>query len=335
MDGSDARIFVSYWQIPLLTLCTLCAGNCSATTRTYDVHDPRSPLNLVREIALPNVRGRIDHMALDLERNHLFVAEYGNGSVDDIDLKSGKVVGRITRLDGPQGVAWLAKQKEIAVAADSGQVTFYREGDRHQVAALQLGDDADDVRVDTRNGNLVVAYGSGGLAVIDPATHRVIRKMIVPAHPEGFELIDRRAFVNVPNAHKIVIGDLDQGRVTASLGTGHLFGNFPMASDGSRIAVGFRIPGALSVMDARSEATIFTTAICGDADDLYFRSGHIIVVCGSGAVELVNEADGHGVIRVATAHGARTGLLDQPGGRLFVAVPAHSGPAAVWVLSFH
>ncbi len=46
-------------------------------------------LILERTIALHDVRGRIDHMAVDLARKRLLVAELGNGSVDVIDLAAG------------------------------------------------------------------------------------------------------------------------------------------------------------------------------------------------------------------------------------------------------
>ena len=51
--------------------------------------EPAAPLVLERTIALKGVAGRIDHMAVDLERKRLFVAELGNGTLDAIDLAAG------------------------------------------------------------------------------------------------------------------------------------------------------------------------------------------------------------------------------------------------------
>jgi DNA-binding beta-propeller fold protein YncE len=323
------------WQAPALALLMLAATSCSANAQTFDAHDPHSPLRLVRSIALPEVRGRIDHLAFDPKSDHLFVAEIANGTVDDVDLASGKAVGRISGLTEPQGVAWLPNQDEIAVACGDGSVHFYRR-DRQEIARISLGEDADNVRVDGRNGNLVVGYGTGALAVIDPATHRVIRQLALPAHPEAFEVVGSRVFVNVPVSHKIVIGDLDRAKVIATLSTGMHFGNYPMASDakGSRVAIAFRFPGTLSVTDARSTATVFSSSICGDADDVYFHGQQIVVVCGEGAVQLISETPEHSSVRVATSRGARTGLLDRDRNELFVAVPAGTEQAAIWQLSF-
>lgn len=313
-----------------------CTPACTRSEPRMRLDEPRSPLHLARRIELPNVKGRIDHMALDPSGRHLFVAEYGNGTVDDVDLTLGAVAGRITGLHEPQGVAWLQTQGEIAVACGDGSVHFYRRSDLKEVAHVSLGDDADNVRIDSRNGNIVVGYGSGDLAVIDPATHQVIREVVLPAHPEAFELLGPEVLVNVPDAHEIAVGDLDQGRVTSTLNTGLRFGNYPMASDaaGSQIAVAYRSPGILSVMDARSGRDMYSATICGDADDLYFHAGSIIVVCGEGAVELVSETPSHDSVRVGTQRGARTGLLDPEHNQLLVAVPARGAAAAIWELSF-
>lgn len=323
-------------RAPLLAILLLSATGCSAKPATFEARDPQSPLRLVRTIPLLDVHGRIDHLALDEKSNHLFVAEIANGSVDDVDLASGEVAGRISGLREPQGVAWLAAQDEVAVACGDGIVHFYRSSDRREVARISLGEDADNVRVDGRNGNLVVGYGSGALAVIDASTHRLLRELKLPAHPEAFELIGSRVFVNVPNAHAIVLGDLDRSRVLTTLHTGTRFGNYPMALDssGSRIAVGFRLPSSLSILDSSSGATLASASICGDADDLYFHAGEVIVVCGSGAVELFQAADARGSAEVITTTGARTGLLDPTSGQLFLAVPAGRDSAAIWLLSF-
>ena len=98
-------------------------------------------------------------------------------------------------------------------------------------------------------GNLVVGYGSGGLAVIDPTKASVLSRIPLQAHPEGFQLDpeNRRAFVNVPDARQVVVVDLGAGRQTASWPTPDLRANFPMALDAARstVAVVFRNPARL------------------------------------------------------------------------------------------
>ena len=62
--------------------------------------EPPAPLARERTIAFKSVTGRIDHLAVDLGRQRLFVAELGNGTVDAIDLASGSVIRRIEGLKG-------------------------------------------------------------------------------------------------------------------------------------------------------------------------------------------------------------------------------------------
>lgn len=320
-------------RFPLIaTSLAAMASSCAAAPTTMSGNDPRSPLRLTHTIALPDVKGRIDHLAIDLARRHLFVAEYGNGSVDEVDLASGRVVGRINGLHEPQGVAWLSTQHELVVASGDGSVRFYAGANRREVARIDLGDDADNVRIDPRNGHVIVGYGGGGLATIDPVSHRLLGRLLLPGHPEGFRLVDSRAYVNVPDRGSIVAVDLDRGQIMATWGTdGHRM-NFPMAvtASGDRIVVAYRLPAAISGLDAKGQVA-FTRSSCGDADDLFLDGGRVIAVCGAGHVDVSDAVEDETAIRVTTAPGARTGLLVQELQSLFVAAPARKGPAALWV----
>ena len=309
------------------------ASACQASPRSISSTDASSPLRLERKIPLPGVAGRIDHLAIDLEHDLLFVAEYGNGSVDAVDLVAGRVVGRITGLREPQGIAVLS-DGQVVVACGDGSVHFYARTDRHEIAKLVLDDDADNVRVDPRNGHGVVGYGSGALAVIDPASHRVVSTLALPGHPEGFRLIGARVLVNVPDRGAIVAADLDASKTTGSWSTGVHRLNFPPAIDpnGHWFALAYRLPASLQLRDVGGGAVVATRPTCGDADDLFFGLDHLLLVCGAGYVDVSSVTNRSEAVRVATAPGTRTGLFVPELNTLFVAAPAREGSAAVWVL---
>src|SRR5258708_12475819 len=65
-----------------------------------------TPFLLERKIPLGEVRGRIDHLAVDLARNRLFVAELENDTVAFIDLDAYKVMQVISGLSNPQSLAY-------------------------------------------------------------------------------------------------------------------------------------------------------------------------------------------------------------------------------------
>jgi hypothetical protein len=50
-----------------------------------------APLQLVQTIPMPNVKGRIDHMDVDVKGQRLFVAGLENGSLEVVDLRAGGV----------------------------------------------------------------------------------------------------------------------------------------------------------------------------------------------------------------------------------------------------
>src|SRR3546814_6594739 len=97
--------------------------------------------------------------------------------------------------------------------------------DLRELARIDLGNDADNVRVDPRNAHVLVGYGKGGLATIDAASGR----------------------------------------------------------------------------------TLSVRSTCGDADDLFLVRGHVLLICGTGYVEVI-AANGDSV-RVQTGSEEHTSEL--------------------------
>jgi hypothetical protein len=314
-----------------VVLSTAIAAGCGAQPR------PAAPLVLERSLELPNVTGRIDHLALDGARQHLFIAELGNGTVEALDLKSGRSLGRIGGLAEPQGLGYLASRDELIVATGGdGAVRFYRGADLSAVASLVLGGDADNVRIDPADGRVVVGFGKA-LAIIDPATHKLIKTIALPAHPEGFQLSGGRAFVNLPDAGGLAMVDLEAGRVLARWPNPGWKFNFPMALEGGQAAVVYRLPARLALFDLATGAVVERQPTCGDSDDAFFDPPRrrLYVICGGGAVEVFERrAQGLASLgRTETREGARTGLWDGAGQRLYVAARAAGGKgAAIHVL---
>jgi hypothetical protein len=287
--------------------------------------------SLESKIPLSGVAGRIDHMAVDLARKRLLVAELGNGTLDVVDLTGGRRVEQVTGLREPQGVAYVQKTDLVVVAsAGGGSVRLFRGDNVAPAGNVALGNDADNVRVDPRSGNVIVGYGSGGLAIIDPEKRLKVGDIKLAAHPESFQLDagSGRIFVNVPNAGQIAVVELASARQVASWREPGLRANFPMAIDGTgaMIATAFRQPAKLVLFDTKTGAATQRLDTCGDADDVFFdaKRRRIYVSCGAGEVD-VFQADATGyrpLGRFATSSGARTALLVPELDRLFVAARA-------------
>ena len=312
------------WATLLVAALCMAAGASRAA-------DPTASFLIERTIALKGVSGRIDHLAIDLGRKRLFVAELGNGTVDVIDLASTTVIRRIEGLKEPQGLAYAPAADVLAVAsAGDGSVRLYHGDGLAPAGSIDLRDDADNIRLDARTGHLIVGYGTGGLAIIDPAHASLVSSIPLAAHPEGFQLDAerRRAFVNVPDVHEIAVVDLEARRQIGTWQMPDLGANFPMAIDTLRAmaAVVFRKPARLAMFDINTgkPSGIFTT--CGDADDIFFdaRRRRVSVSCGDGNVDTWQQ-DGSSyrhVSTIRTAAGARTSLFVPDLDQLFVATRA-------------
>jgi DNA-binding beta-propeller fold protein YncE len=315
----------------------LLAAQDHATAQSPDT----SGLKLEAKIPLGNVSGRIDHMAIDLARQRLFVAELGNNSVGIVDLNGHKVIRTLEGLKEPQGVAYLpATDTVYAANAGDGSVQLFRGPDYAPAGQIDLGDDADNIRLDIPANRIVVGYGSGGLAVIDPASSRKVADIPLSVHPEGFQLDpgSSRIWVNLPKTQAIAVVDRQTGRQTATWPMQTAGGNFPMALDqaAQRVLVAFRNPAKLGAFSMDDGSVIASPDICGDADDLFVdaKRHRVYISCGEGFIDVLDSAERsyRRVARIATVAGARTSLFVPEIDRLILAVRASGGePAAVWV----
>jgi DNA-binding beta-propeller fold protein YncE len=290
------------------------------------------PLQLTGRIALPHVRGRIDHLAYDFSTQQLFVAALGNDTVELVDVRR----QRVTSIPGfrePQGVAVAANGTLVAVANGEGSGVDLLDGrDGHRVREIPLGNDSDNLRYDAGSRHLFVGFGGGALAEIDPAAGTRLGEVRLPGHPESFQLDpgSSRMFVNVPSANAVEVVDRTTRQVvqTWPLGT-HGRANYPMALDAAdgRLFVGCRAPSRVLVFDTRRgvEAASFDTV--GDADDMFYEpsSRRLYVSGGEGFVDVVQQGPGDRfdrLARVTSAAGARTSLLVSEDHKLYVAAPA-------------
>jgi len=299
-----------------------------------------APLVLEAKIPLGEVSGRIDHLGIDIKRQRLFVAELGNNSLGVVDLAASKVLRTITGLSEPQGVAYVPFADSIYVAnGGDGSVRLLRGEDLAPIGRLELGNDADNVRVDAQRHRVLVGYGKGALAVIDPATRTKAADIRLKGHPEGFQIDETgsQTFVNVPDAREIEVVDLaaEKNRSLPTPGAGS---NFPMAIDGEahRVLAVFRSPPTLMAFSSQDRRMVAKVETCGDADDVFVdpKRSRVYVSCGEGLVDVLERHEaGYGrVARVPTASGARTLLFVPELDLLFVAVRASSNePAAIWV----
>lgn len=307
----------------------------------------QEPLSLETSIPLPGVKGRIDHFAVDVKGQRLFIAAVGNHSVEIIDLKSHQRMHSIENLPEPQGLFYEPSTGRLYIAcALDGSVRIFDGSTFRLLSTVKYPDDADNIRYDGRRREIVVGYagakqlrnrqvGTGGLGFIDLSGKKT-PDIVIDAHPESFQIEDngRRIFVNVPEKKEIEVVDAEKGSVAARWPVS-AENNFPMALDEAhhRLFVGCWKPPVLLAFDTETGRQMDSSEISGKTDDLFYDSSHarIYVLTSQSFLDVLQQKDSDHYDRIArypTPHGTQTGLFVPEWGMLFAAVPQQSNKDA-------
>ncbi|PYU21074.1 MAG: hypothetical protein DMG30_18680 [Acidobacteria bacterium] len=241
----------------------------------------KEPLRLVQTIPMPNVKGRIDHMDVDVKGKRLFVAALENGTLEVVDLKAGKWTRSIPGFKAPQGVAYLPALNRLFVASnDDGMVRVFRGDTLDLLGSIHLDLGANRVAYDARAGLLYVGYGgraasteNGAVGIIDARSEKHIADIQVG--PRAAEILMDKSgqtlFVFDSIASKIqVIGK----------GKRQIRSTWPVSSerpgDGAldesthRLLIGTRNPPEMIVMDSTSGKEVAKLPTVEGMDGVYF-----------------------------------------------------------------
>lgn len=299
---------------------------------------PTPPLLLVQVIPLPSVEGRIDHMAVDLKGQRLFIAALGNNSLEVLDLRSGRNVYRIRGLSEPQGVAFSPEFNKIFVTnGGDGTCKVFDGESLSLVHTIKLSEDADNVRYEPHTKRLYVGYGNGALSITDAKTWKHVGDIELAGHPESFQLEESEPgiFVNVPAANHIAVVNRNRLAVIATWPLTGAKANFPMALDETnrRLFIGCRQPPRVVIYDTGLGKEITRLEIAQDADDIFYDRANkcIYVSCGEGSLDVFQQLDPDhykALTKIPTAKGARTSLFVPEQKRLYLAAPHRASQQA-------
>jgi DNA-binding beta-propeller fold protein YncE len=324
-------VTISLWALFFCINCNSTPDNRSGQTDL---------LTLDAKINLPNVSGRIDHIAFDSINHLAFIAALGNNTIEVVNIDSKQVVHTIKGLHEPQGDAYIASLQRLAVAnGDDGTVMFYNAKNYALLHTIKLKSDADNVRYDKEHDVLYVGYGNGAMGIINATEMKLINSIPLDGHPESFQIDKKqnRLYVNVPDADEIEVADLSSHSVIAKWKNTTASSNFPMALDeeNNRLFVGCRSPATLRVINTQTGKDIQSISCSGDADDVFYYAADSLVFLstGRGFIDVFKANDEliH-IDHIATGSWARTSLLLPSEKKLLLAVPARNGnAAALWV----
>jgi DNA-binding beta-propeller fold protein YncE len=288
------------------------------------------PLQRVRTIALKGPVGGLDHLALDIKRGRLFVANTVNGSLDVVDLKAGRLLKQVPGQGGIRGIDYDPGSDRVFVGNGTGGICNVFDGESYELLkSIPLGEDADNVRHNPRTGRIYVVHADKELAVIDAKGYSVLTPIALPTSLGAFKLESSRPrmYANAKNDGVIAI-DTDRDQVVGRFSVAPAGTNAAIAIDEPhrRLFIGCRQDPSLVVMDSDSGKVVARLPIPGDVDDLSFdpRGRRIYASCGEGAIAVIRQVDAdryESLGTIATAKRARTSIFNPETGHLYLAVP--------------
>src|SRR5258706_8847064 len=218
-------------------------------------------LELVATIAMPGVKGRIDHFAADVKGRRLFVAALGNDTVEVLDVAANRHEKSVPGFGEPQGLVFLPQSNRLFVANGSAnRVDILDAATLSTVKRVERLDDADNVRYDAAGSEIVVGYGKGALRLMDANSADSAGEIRLAGHPESFQLDARgtRAFVNVPTAQHVAVVDRVKRQVTATWPVAGAPADFPNAvhEAGRGLLLRAPPPGGMLVYDTHSRKIV-------------------------------------------------------------------------------
>jgi len=328
---------------------TCLAATATSLVALANVHaQEKEPLRLIRTIPMPNVKGRIDHMDVDVKGMRLFVAGLENGSVEVVDLRAGKWVRSILGFQKPQGIAYVESLNKVFVASgDDGMLRVFRGDTLELLDSIKLDLGPNRVAYDPHTKLLYVGYGGkdagkdyGEVGVIEAKTEKHIGDIKVDGHP-GELLLDQSGktlFVFVSATNKVQVVDTNKREVVST---------WPVSSqrngDGAfderthRLFVGTRTPPRMLVVDSQTGKEIANLATVEGMDGVYFDAVHKrISVSGgrgfdAGYVFCYQQKDSdhyETIGKISTRPGAGTSFWSPELNRYYVAGPAHDNEQA-------
>jgi DNA-binding beta-propeller fold protein YncE len=308
----------------------------------------KESLRLVQTIPMPNVKGRIDHMDVDVKGKRLFVAGLENGSLEVVDLQAGKWLKSIPGFKKTQGIAFVPSLNKVFVASgDDGMLRVFRGDTLDLLDTIKLELGPNRVAYDPHSKLLCVGYGGkdagkdyGEVGIIDAKTDKHVGDVRVEAHPSEL-LLDKSGktlFVFVSIASKVQVVDTKKREVMST---------WPVSSqrngDGAfdekthRLFIGTRTPPQMIAMDSRTGKEVANLPTVEGMDGVYFDAAHKRVYVSGGRdydvgyifVYQQKDEDHYETIgKIPTRSGAGTSFWSPELNRYYVGAPAHDNEEA-------
>lgn len=308
------------------------------------------PLKKVAEWQFPaSVKGRMDHLAIDIPGHRLFVVAEQAHEVLVFNLNTGECIHEIP-VPHPHAVLVRDDLNRIYITDEGKGALDVFNGKTYKLEnSVALKVDADSIGYDPITQDLYIVNGGDNahesftmLSVVNTTTERKLADIKIDGNTLEAMALQKpgdRLFLNNPAKNTVDVINRKTNKMVAAWPVTLGKDNSTMAIDNAthRLFVGCR-SGQVVVFNTQTGKQLQALPIGRGSDDMMFNpaSKRIYVVAGiAGQVDVYREVTpSHYQLlgKVSTAPGAKTGLLAAKVGRVYVSVPAReSSTGAVYV----
>ena len=295
---------------------------------------------------LAGYTGDLDHLAYDLAGDRLWLAAEDHGTIDSFELRSLKPLASVPGVVfTPHSILHVPGKGRLIVTDTGGdmQTRILDAKTLRPTGNVRLAaPGADAFGLDPSSGFLYIVNGGRDarlaqtyISVLDPVTlerHGDLRFDTDKVESVAIESHGTRMYITVTGRNEVVVADKTTLAVLATWPVREAQQSAPLAFDepGRRLFVIARKPGTLIVLDADSGRTVASFPAPARCDQVLWDAANrrVYALGGDGTIGVWVEVDKDhytALPRIASAQGAKTGILVPELGQMIVGVSAGEG----------
>lgn len=303
-----------------------------------------APLKLLHTTPLPGFKGDLDHSAVDLKGNRLFVTAEVHKTVEVFDLKTGERIHSITGFETPHEILFRPKSNTLIVA-DGGNPGSCKlvDGKTYQIIdTMNLPPGVDSAEYNPVTKEYYVesrgpdaSANTHTISILDAENFKHIADFTLPGRRSEAMAIDRagkKMYVNLTDEVGVV--DLPARQLIARwpVPDAHVQNSMALDEPNHRLFIATRNPPKLFVFDTDTGKVINSYPCVGVNDDMTFDTKRKrIYITGDGATSVFEQRDAdhyEHIVDVPTGFRAKTSLFVPEMNRLYIAVSGGDKPDA-------
>ena len=325
---------------------------CASSVALFAADDA---LRLAGRTELPGYTGDFDHFEYDLKGNRLWLAAEDHGTLDLFDLKTLKKQKSVKGIvETPHGILYVPQKNRLVVTDSGGDMltrvidaSSYKVTETIKLAAPgadAMGYDADRKRLYIVNGGRDAKMQETYLSVVDPVTlqrHGDLKFDTEKVEAMAIEGKGNKLYINVTGKNYMAVVDKLTLKVLATWPIKEAEQNAPVAFDepNKRLFLITRKPGKLIVLNAETGASVASFKAPERCDQVIWDAANhrIYALGGEGYIGVFQQKDAdhyEELARVASATGAKTGILVPELKRLYVAVSPGEAKTGAAILHY-